>query len=214
MKTGFEAYSNLEASMQKIYEAHWESGNEAHSKMGWLVKKSLGSSLKQKKTQWSTKIVNGKRLIVKSAAHSMGDRFDTKTGAKLQTDLTGFIQWRTYSTTGTTVVGGLMKAGYTETRKEGKVVGRAKVFSVNQSSVNILEKISSGKTGRAQWNKEDGGYSVKSMKRFVGTHKPTNFIAEGKSSALSGAEAKISGYYANAIKRRDDIKEQPMKRKI
>lgn len=214
MSRSFEAYSNIEASMKKIYEAHWESGNEAHSKMGFLVKKSLGDSLKRKKTQWSTQIVNGKRLIVKSAPHSMGDRFDHKTGKKLSTDLTGFIQWRTYSTSGTTVVGGLMKAGYTELRDEGKVVGKTKVFSVNQSSVNILEKISSGKTGHAQWNKEQGGYSVSSMKRFVGTHKPTNFIAEGKSTALTGADSKISGYYASAIKRRDDLKEEPMKRKV
>lgn len=214
MSRSFEAYSNLEASMQKIYEAHWESGNEAHSKMGFRVKKSLGNSLKRKKTQWSTQFVNGKRLIVKSDSHSMGDRFDHKTGKKLSTDLTGFIQWRTYSTTGTTVVGGLMKAGYTETRDEGKVTGRMRVFSVNQSSVDILEKISSGKTGKAQWNREQGGYSIKSMKRFVGTHKPTNFIAEGKSSALSGADSQIKKYYESAVKRRDDLKDEPMQRKV
>ena len=122
-----------------------------------------------------------------------------------------FIQWRTYSTTGTTVVGGLMKAGYTETRDEGKVIGRTKVFGVRQESVDILEKISSGKVGKAEWVNPRG---KKSMSKFEGTHKPTNFIAEGKSSALSGVSGKIKKYYADAIRRRDDLKKQPMKRTI
>jgi hypothetical protein len=212
MSHTFEAYSNLSASMDKIYQAHWESGNEAHSKMGFLVKKSLENSLKSKKTNWTTKMVDGKRLIVQSGSHSMGERFSHKDGRKLSVNMGNFIQWRTYSTTGTTVVGGLMKAGYTETRDEGKITGRMKVYSVNQSSVDILEKISTGKTGRAKWNKELGGYSAKSLKRFAGTHKPTNFIAEGKSSALTGASGKIEKYYATAIKRRDDLKKEPMKR--
>lgn len=205
----FETYSNLSASMNKIYEAHWESGNEAHSKMGFQIKKSMSNALRRHRTNYTIKIINGERLIVKeNTSHAMGDRF-SKDGKKLSTHMGNFIQWRTYSTKGTTVVGGLMKAGYTETRDEGKVIGRTKVFGVSQASVDILEKISSGKVGKAEWISPRG---ITSMKRFVGTHKPTNFIAEGKSSAMSGADAKISGYLSSAIKRRDDLRKQPMMR--
>lgn len=198
--------------MDKIYEAHWESGNEAHSKMGFLVKSSLEKSLRSKKTNYTTKTVNGKRLIVKeNTSHSMGDRFDRKTGRKLSVHMGNFIQWRTYSTTGTTVVGGLMKAGYTETRKEGKIVGRAKVFGVRQESVDILEKISSGKVGKAEWVNPRG---KKSMSRFEGTHKATHFIEQGKASALSGASGKIEKYYATAVKRRENFKKQSMEKVV
>jgi len=211
MSGTFEAYSNLSASMDKIHEAHWESGNEAHSKLGFLVKSSMEKALRKNKTNYTIQTnKNGKRLIVKeNTSHSMGDRFDAHSGKKLNTHMGNFIQWRTYSTTGTTVVGGLMKAGQTEIRDEGKVVGRTKVFGVHQESVDILEKISSGQLGKAKWVHPRG---VVSMKRFVGTHKPTNFISEGKSSALSGADSKIVKWYKDAVNRRDDLKKQPIKR--
>jgi len=213
MSHQIEVYSNLAASMQKIYEAHWESGNEAHSKMGFLVKNSMEKALRKHKTNYTIETnSSGKRMIVKqNTSHAMGDRFDRKTGKKLNIHMGNFIQWRTYSTTGTTVVGGLMKAGYTETRDEGKITGRTKVFGVRQESIDILEKISSGKTGKAKWVNPMG---TESMKKFKGTHKPTNFIAEGKNSALSGASAKITKYYSDAIRRRDDLKKQPMKRTV
>ena len=209
---GFEAYSNLSKSLDKILEAHWESGLEAHSKTGFLVKDSMENALESKKTNYTIKTVEGKRIIVKEkSSHSMGERFDKDSGKKLSATMGNFIQWRTYSTTGTTVVGGLMKPGQTEVRKEGRVTGTTKVYGVRQQSVDILEKIDSGKTGKAEWVHPLG---KESMPEFSGTHRATNFIREGKSNALSGIDGKLSTWLASAIKRRESFTKQNMEKKI
>ena len=217
MSSKVEVYSNLEASMTRIHQAHWESGNEAHSKAAALTKKMMSHALKSKRTIYTTKIVNGVRHIVKSASHSMGDRIDHDTGRLMSTpNMANFIQFRTYSTTGTTVVGGLMKAGRTEVRRHGKIISTTPVFSVNQSSIDILEKISTGKTNKALWNTKEGGYSHESLSRFRGTHEnnPTNFIAQGKRNAISAIKVRIPRWTLDAIKNRENIKQEPLKRKV
>lgn len=216
MSRSFEAYSNLEDSLQKINEAHWESGMEAHSKAGALTKKMMTHAMKSKKTVYTTKVVDGVRHIVKSASHSIGDRIDHKTGQLMSTpSMANFIQWRAYSTTGTTVIGGLMKEGRTEVRRHGKIVSTMPVYSVNQSSIDILEKMSTGKVGKALWNKSKGGYSHESLDEFKGTHKkhPKNFLAQGKRNAETAIKFRIPRWTMDALKNRENIKEQPMKRK-
>lgn len=218
MRRLFEGYSNLEESMKRIHDIQWESGNEAHSKAGYLYKKFLTRAMKRKKTTYTTKVVNGKRQIVKTSRHSIGDRINHKTGQLMSNapHMSNFIQFRTYSTTGTTVVGGLMKKGYTEIRKNGKITGRARVYSVNQSSVDILEKMSSGRTGKAKWNKEAGGYSPESIDRFEGTHEnhPTHFIREGKAQAIPAIKFRIPRWTLAAIKAREDNNQAAIKRKV
>lgn len=210
---GFEGYSNVSEMLTKIYEAHWESGNEAGSRMGLLVKSSLDKALKSQQTIYTTKVVKGKRRIIKTISHSFGQRIDRKTGKVMNTpNMANFIQWRTYSSTGTTVIGGLMKSGYTEIRRNGKVVEKSKVFSVNQSSVDILEKMDSGKIGHALWNTKNGGYSPLSKGQFVGTHKPTNFISEAKTEAFSGVDEKMTKWMEEALRNRDDIKQSDMRK--
>jgi hypothetical protein len=153
----------------------------------------------------------------------MGERFDKDSGKKLSVKMGNFIQWRTYSTTGTTVVGGLMKPGKTEVRKEGKVTGETKVYGVNQQSVAILQKIDSGNLATKQ--KINGSkkeiaaewvhpFGTESMPEFAGTHKATNFIREGKSNALGGIDGKLSTWLADAIKRRENFTKQNMEQKI
>lgn len=206
---GVEIYSNLAKEMNAIYLLHFESGNEAHSKAGAIVRKELVKSLESKKTNWTTKIVNGKRLIVKGGSHSMGERFSRDTGKKLAIGMRGFIQWRTYASTGTTVVGGLMKNSYTEKRENGKVVGRIRVHGVTQESVDILEKISSGVVGKAKWKDYTSGkLTLKSMENFSGTHKPTRFIEEGKRTAITKISSRMEKWYSDAVKNRDNIRRE------
>ena len=216
MTGSVEIFSNLNSSMSKIHEAHWESGMEAQSKMGFVFKDSMEKALKSHKTQYTTTIVDGKKIIIKSGSHDMGERINPQTGKLMDTPSMGnFIQWRSYSSTGTTVVGGLMKKGWTEDRKEGKIVGRRQVFGVGQNSIDILEKISTGKVGKALWNREDGKRSTKSMDIFEGTHvaHPTFFIKDGKNKAMNGARARLRRYLRDAIKARDNLKSEPMIRK-
>ena len=210
-----ETYSDLKAAMTKIHEAHWESGIEAQSKMGWIVKDSISNAMKSKRTQWTTERKDGVRLIRKSGSHELGERIDFETGKKMSTpSMSNFIQWRTYSTTGTTVVGVPMKQGYTERRENGKVVKKIKAYGVGKQSVDIIEKMSTGSVGIALWLEEGGGRSPISMKRFIGTHRkqPANFIADGKNKALSGMRAKLNKWYKEAASRRDDINSTPMER--
>ena len=205
-------YSNLKESLQKIYELHWEAGNEAHSKLGWDLKQELERQLRSKTTEYSIKKnKKGNRQIVKVAAHAMGDRFDAKNGDKLSVNMGNFIQFRTYATTGTTVVGVPMKAGKTEIRRDGKVVSSKKVFGIRQESIDILEKMSLGIVGVAKWVHPRG---VKSMKGFEGTHQkhPNNFIPEAKAKALSNASSKIEKEYSAALERSKNVKSPPMKK--
>jgi hypothetical protein len=210
MRHEFEAYSNLQATLDKIHDIHWESGNEAGSRFGFKLKDSLENSLESKKTIYT---INSKGQITTTSSHSFGERKDRKTGKTLGTQsMKNFIQVRTYSTTGTTVVGGLMKAGWTEKRRNGKVIGRLRVYSVNQTSVDILEKMDSGKIGKALWNKKNGGYSPKSKPQFEGTHTPTNFIIQGKGKVVGKYSSDMDRYMAEAIKIRDDSKREPMEK--
>lgn len=208
-----EVYSNLQAMLDKIYQVHWESGNEANSRFGFKLKDIMEDTLESKKTIWTTKVVDGKRRIVKTNSHSFGERIDRKTGLTASTpSMKNFIQVITYSSTGTTVIGGLNKEGYTEKRRNGKIVGRLKVFRVRQKSVDILEKMDSGKIGHALWTTKDGGYSPISKDRFKGTHTPTHFIAQSKGKAVGGYESDMSRYLAEAIRNRDNLNQEPMEK--
>jgi hypothetical protein len=208
----FEMYSNFSKSMEKIHDLHWESGNEAQSKAGYLVKKSIERSLKRRKTHYTIKTKNGKRLIVKEAStHSMGERFDRNTGVKLSATMGNFIQWRTYSTTGTTVIGGLMKPGSTEVRRGGKVVSKTHVYGVRQQAIDILEKMDSGKIGKAEWVHPKG---KESMNAFRGTHEkhPAHFIAEGQQSGINAAKFRIPRWTIEALANRENLVHESMEK--
>lgn len=203
--------SNLQKVLEKVYKAHWESGNEAHSKLGYQFKKSISTALTNKRTNYTVKSVNGKRRIVKTAqSRKFGIRYD-KAGNPLQYGMENFIQWRTYDATGTTVVGGVMKAGTTSIRENGRVVSSKKVIGVHSASVNILEKMNKGEVGLAKWINPSG---TDSMKRFKGTHekRPRFYIDQGKSIVIQTAGAKLDQWLKEAVARRDGQKEPPMKK--
>jgi len=208
--------TNVGAEMREIYNIHLESGNEAHSKAGFIIKKAIEDSLHSKKTHYTTKFVNGKRIIVKnSSAHNMGERFSRVSGKKLDVDMGGFIQWRTYASTGTTVIGGLFKAGLTEIRRNGKIVKTTKVYGVAQDAVDILEKISSGKTNKAKWKDyKTGSLTTKSIDRFDGTHKGNHFIEEGKNRGISTIKSKLEKWYDDAVENRDRDRREKESRRI
>ena len=46
-------YSNVSETMQKIYEAHWETGNEIHSKIGFQTMESQRAELLKQKTAYN-----------------------------------------------------------------------------------------------------------------------------------------------------------------
>lgn len=186
-------YSNVSETMQKIYEAHWETGNEIHSKIGFQTMESQRAELLKQKTAYNIEYKNGKRQIIKGGSRSFGVIVNRK-GSTLSTQLKNLIQYRTYASKGTTVVGVPMKAGYTELRENGKIVGRTKVHSVGKGSIDILQKLNYGLDASSNTiqtvNKPFSWQGGESMGRFKGTHtKALLFMEAGRRNAMSKADS-------------------------
>ncbi len=212
----FITETNVGAEMRAIYDIHFESGNEAHSKAGYIIKKAIEDELHKNRTHYTTKMIDGKRRIIKNnSSHIMGERFSRVTGKKLAVNIGNFVQWRTYASTGTTVIGGLFKGGTTEIRRNGRITERTEVYGVTQDSVDILEKISSGKTDKAKWkNYKTGKLTTKSIDNFDGTHKGNKFIEKGKSKGISIMKGKLEEWYDNAVKNRERDRAESALRRV
>lgn len=205
--------SNVSTTMAKIYEAHWETGNEVHSKIGKNIAFSQRDELLKQKTKYKTLVRNGKRIIRTTSPKSFGEII-SKTGSPLETELKNFIQWRTYSTTGTTVVAAPMKSGRTEIRRDGKIIGTERVDSVGKGSIDILQKLNYGLNSTSDKinvvNKPFNWQGKESMKRFKGTHtKGRMFMEVGRRNAMSKNDSIIREGFTNASQRKD--LEQPMR---
>ena len=218
---GIEIQSNLSSSMKKIYEAHWETGNEIGSKNGYLIAMAQRAELKKQKTHYTTTVVDGKRKITynKSTSRPFGTIID-KNGGTLATKLENFIQWRTYSSTGTTIVAAPMKSGTTEIRRNGRVINSTRVDGVGKGSINILQKLNYGLNGDSSMIMKPNGTDSfnwqggESMDRFKGTHqKARNFMEEGRRNVMGSVNRNIKQGFADAIKRRENINE-PMKKVV
>lgn len=202
-----EVYSNIPSSLRKIYEAHWETGNEVGSKNGMAIAMASREALESHKTSYQTTVVNGKRIIKKSAPRAIGTIVNRR-GQTLNVRLKNFIQWRTYSTTGTTVVGGMFKSGTTEIRRNGKVVSKRRVDSVGKGSINILQKLNYGLNQNSNRINKVGNpfdwQGKESMKKFKGTHtKGLGFMEEGRRKAMSKVNKNTKEGFENAILRRN-----------
>lgn len=216
---GVEISSNVSSTMKKIYEAHWETGNEVGSKAGYVIAMSQRGWLRKQRTKYSIEYKDGKRKIV---YNPNGRRpFGTivnKRGVTLDTRLENFIQWRTYSTTGTTVVAAPMKSGTTEIRRNGKVVSKTRVDSVGKGSVDILQKLNYGLNANSDTinrvNKPFDWQGGESMKRFKGKHqKALMFMEAGRRKAMGSVNRIITQGFSEALSRRENIKE-PLKRVV
>lgn len=212
-----EIYSNVSSSMQKIYEAHWETGNEISSKNGKAIAFAQRARLESKQTPYDIEYKDGKRRIVKrNTTRNMGTIVNKK-GTTLTTRLSNLIQWRTYSTTGTTVVAGMFKQGYTEVRKDGKVVDRTKVDPIGKGTINILQKLNYGlNEDSSKVNKVgnpftwDGGSS---MPNFRGTHtRALNFAEEGRRDAMDKVNSNIKKGFSEALARRERFAKTKMEK--
>lgn len=198
--------SNVSSSLKKIYEAHWETGNEIGSKNGMAIAMSSRKALESKRTAYNIEYKNGKRTIVKRGSRPIGTIVD-KNGRTLKTRLKNFIQWRTYSTTGTTVVGGMFKSGTTEIRKDGKVVSKKRVQSVGKGSINILQKLNYGLNKSSDKINKVGNkfdwQGKRSMKNFRGSHtKGLNFMEEGRRNAMGEINKNLKDGFKNSLQRR------------
>ena len=186
-------YSNVSETMQKIYEAHWETGNEIHSKIGFETKEAQRAELLKQKTSYNIEYKNGKRKIIKGGSRSFGVIVNRKDSI-LSTELKNFIQSRTYASKGTTVVATPMKAGYTEIRRDGKITSRTKVNSVGKGSIDILQKLNYGLNTSSDTiqtiNKPFSWQGKPTMKKFKGTHtEALLFMEAGRRNAMSKADS-------------------------
>lgn len=204
-------YSNVPSSMRRIYEAHWETGNEVNSKSGAAIMKAQRAAMDKKQTHWHIEVKDGKRKFIfnPNITRSIGDivkRDGTMLGIRLQ----NLIQFRTYATKGTTVVTAPMKSGTTEIRKDGKVVGRTRVDSVGRGSISILRKLNYGlnrssNTILQKESKQSSSFNWQgksSRKQFKGKHEAFGFIEEGRRNALSKVNGYITTGFKDALSRR------------
>lgn len=205
--------SNVSSTMTKIYEAHWETGNEVHSKIGKNIAYAQRIELLKQRTKYRSEVIGGKRIIKSDGRRTRFGRIVNKQGEILETRLHNLIQWRTYSTTGTTVVAAPMKSGRTEIRRDGKIVGSIPVSSVGKGSIDILQKLNYGLNSASDRinivNKPFDWQGKESMKRFKGTHtKARLFMETGRRNAMSKNDSIIREGFANASQRKI---EQPLK---
>lgn len=208
-----EISSNVSSTMEKIHEAHWETGNETGSRAGYVIAMSQRGHLKKQRTKYSVEYKDGARKIVKN--ENQRRPFGTivnKQGKTLSTRLENFIQWRTYSSTGTTVVAAPMKSGTTEIRKNGKVVKKTRVDSVGKGSIDILQKLNYGLNSSSDTirkvNKPFDWQGGKSMSRFRGTHQNSPmFMEQGRRDAMGTVNKILTAGFSDALKRRENIKE-------
>lgn len=206
--------SNVSTTMAKIYEAHWETGNEVHSKIGKNIAYAQRIELLKNRTKYRSEVINGKRIIKSRERRTRFGAIINKQGQALETRLHNLIQWRTYSTKGTTVVAAPMKSGTTEIRRDGKVTGTVRVDSVGKGSIDILQKLNYGLNSASDKinvvNKPFNWQGKESMKRFKGTHtKGRMFMEVGRRNAMGKNDSIIREGFANASQRKD--LEQPMR---
>jgi len=146
-----EIFSNVSKQVTKIHELHWETGNEVNSKNAAEIMKKTREALSSHTTKWHVIYKNGKKKFIKGAPRPIGQRFSYENQAPLKTSLQNLIQFRTYTTTGTAIVAGMMKSGTTEIREDGKVVSRTRVDGVSKESIAILQKLNNGLQGTTMW---------------------------------------------------------------
>lgn len=211
-------YSNVSSTLQKIYEAHWETGNEVNSKAGKLIAFSQRAELERHQTFYGIKYVNGKRRIVRNKTSRSIGEIVNKQGIALKTKLPNLIQWRTYSSSGTTVVGGLFTRGYTEKRENGKVIDRIKVDPVGRGSMSILQKINYGLNDQSnQINSEGNPFSWDngpSMEKFKGKHVAREFAATGRRNVMGEVSSLLKQGFSDALARREKYINEPMRKAI
>ena len=212
-------YSNVSESMKQIYEAHWETGNEIGSKNGQIIAFAQREALTQNKTHYDIEYVQGKRRIIKKSTSRDVGIIVNKQGVQLSTKLDNFIQWRTYSSTGTTVVGGMFRSGSTEIRENGKVIAKTKVDSVGKGSINILQKLNYGlDTSSSKVNVVNNAYSWNgkpSISKFRGTHtEGYGFAEKGRRSAMGKVNDNIRNGFSVALARREKGIKAQMKKAV
>jgi len=212
-----EVYSNVTESLNKIREAHWETGNEVNSKSGAAIMYATRAAMNTKKTHWSIKYVNGKRRFVYSEKTRTIGEIVNRSGTILNTRLQNLVQYRTYSTKGTTVVVAAMKSGTTEIRENGKVVGSTRVDSVGSGSIDILQKLNYGLNSTSSAiNMPSGSRAFdwqgkSSRESFKGKHKKMNFVEEGRRNAMGKVTGYINRGFEEALARRSNIKTKTVK---
>ena len=212
-------YSNVSESMKQIYEAHWETGNEVSSTSGKLIAFAQRKALEAKKTNYDIKYKDGVRRIVKGDKERSVGVIVNKQGMTLKTKLSNFIQWRTYSTSGTTVVAGMFTNGWTEIRENGKVIDRERVYSVGQGSINILQKLNYGlNSDSSRINEVNNAYSWdygKSMPNFEGSHtEGYEFAEDGFEAAKDDVFRTIRDGFSSALARREKGIKAEMKKAV
>lgn len=204
MSSTTEIFSNVSKQVTKIHELHWETGNEVNSKNAAEIMKKTRIALSQHTTRWHIKYEDGKKIFFKSAARSIGQRFAYEDQAPLKTSLQNLIQFRTYTTTGTAIVAGMMKSGTTEIRENGKVVSRTRVDGVSKESIAILQKLNSGKQGTTMWQDfQTKKLSNKSRPGFEGKWKAFKYIEEGRRNSMSKIDSNIKQGFKDGLARRE-----------
>jgi len=214
--TRISTYSNLIASMREIHQVHWETGNQFHSYSGRAIMLSQRQAMKRETTFFKSGTTkNSKRKIVGTdSPQPLGERYDSRTGAKLDVDMSNLIQYRTYATTGTTVVAVAMKGGKTEIRKDGRVVSSTRVDGIGQRSIAILMKMNSGKKNPfVNWTTPDGKVGG-SIERFDNTwKKDRNFMEKGRKGAMFQVHRFMNEGMQKALENAGrDTKMQPMRK--
>ncbi len=198
-----EVFSNVSKSIAKIHELHWETGNEVNSKNAAEIMKQTRVALSSKTTRWQTIYDNGKKKFIKGAPRPIGQRVGYG-GQPLKTELQNLIQFRTYTTTGTAIVAGMMKSGTTEIREDGKVVSRKRVDGVSKQSIAILQKLNDGKQGTTMWQDfKSKKLSSESLSSFEGKWKALKYIEEGRRNSMEKINTNIKQGFKDALQRRE-----------
>lgn len=204
MSSTTEIFSNVSKQITKIHELHWETGNEVNSKNAAEIMKRTRIALSSHTTRWHVKYEDGKKQFFKSAPRPIGRRFSYENQAPLKTSLQNLIQFRTYTTTGTAIVAGMMKSGTTEIREDGKVVSRTRVDGVSKQSIAILQKLNSGKQGTTMWQDfQTKKLSNKSRPGFEGKWKALKYIEEGRRNSMSKIDSNIKQGFKDGLARRE-----------
>lgn len=216
-------YSNASSTLKKIFDMHWESGVETNSKAGTAIMKSIRAELDKEKTYWKVVITKeGKRRFVKTSTPQAVGTIVNRDGITLNTKLRNFIQFRTYGTTGTTVVGVPMKSGRTEIRENGMIVDSTPVDGISKESINILNKLNSGVANNTMGSKTHSGGKMwthykdntrgKSLDSFDGKWERRDFAARGRRSAMGTVSDILNKGYEAALARREKYTKQPLRK--
>lgn len=213
MSLSAEIFSNVSKQVTKIHELHWETGNEVNSKNAAEIMKKTRQALSSRTTRWHVMYEDGKKKFFKSAPRPIGRRFSYESQAPLKTSLQNLIQFRTYTTTGTAIVAGMMKSGTTEIRENGKVVSRTRVDGVSKQSIAILQKLNSGKQGTTMWQDfQTKKLSNESRKSFEGKWKALKYIEEGRRNSMSKIDSNIKQGFKDGLARREKYANMKMEK--